>query len=88
VSVSAGTDAMAAIAEVADWIRASARLVIGSTLVVQPAALMPAITKQAGGRVVIINLSESGGDHYADLVIRGKAGRVMSLILEQYREGQ
>jgi NAD-dependent deacetylase len=56
-------------------------LVIGSTLVVHPAAQMPVITKQAGGRVVIINLSETGGDHYADLIIRGQAGEVMTKII-------
>lgn len=60
-------------------------IVVGSTLVVHPAALMPVFTKQAGGRVVIINLSESGGDHYADIVIRGRAGEVFPAILEKYR---
>lgn len=59
-------------------------IVIGSTLVVYPAALMPEITHQAGGRVVIINLSESGGDRYADLVIKGKAGETMARVLEEY----
>ena len=61
-------------------------LVVGSTLVVQPAALMPMIAKDHGARVVIINLSESAGDDYADLVIRGKAGEVMPAILQEYRE--
>ena len=61
-------------------------LVIGSTLVVYPAAYMPQITKEAGGKVAIINLSESGGDHYADLIIRGKAGELMSLVLETYKK--
>ncbi len=61
-------------------------LVMGSTLVVQPAALMPQIAKQAGARVAIINLSESGGDHYADLLVAAKAGEVMSLVMEEYKE--
>jgi len=60
-------------------------LVAGSTLVVQPAALMPQITKEQGGRVVIINLSESHGDYYADMVIHGKAGEVLPRIVESYK---
>ncbi len=60
-------------------------LAIGSTLVVYPAALMPMIAKEAGARVVILNLSETGGDRYADLIIRDKAGEVMSRLLETYK---
>jgi len=60
-------------------------LVVGSTLVVQPAALMPLVTHRSGGKVVIVNLSETGGDFYADLVIRGKAGEILPALLEKYR---
>jgi NAD-dependent deacetylase len=61
-------------------------LVIGSTLVVHPAGALPLITKQAGGRVIIIALSETAGDHYADLVLRGKAGEVLPLILKGMKD--
>jgi NAD-dependent deacetylase len=61
-------------------------IVMGSTLVVNPAAMMPMIAKEKGGRVAIINLSETAGDHYADLVIRGKAGDLMPRIVEIYGE--
>lgn len=60
-------------------------LVVGSTLVVQPAASMPEIAKQGGARVAIINLSETAGDHYADLVIRDKAGEVLPKVIECYK---
>lgn len=60
-------------------------IVMGSTLVVYPAAMMPRIVKDKGGRVVIINLSESEGDRYADLVVRGKAGEIMSRVVDKYR---
>jgi len=60
-------------------------LVIGSTLVVHPAAMIPMIAKEAGARVVIIALSETAGDHYADLVFRGKAGEIMGLILKSMK---
>jgi len=61
-------------------------LVMGSTLVVTPAALIPVIAKDAGGKVVIINLSETAGDHYADMILSGKAGEIMALVMEEYRE--
>jgi len=59
---------------------------IGSTLLVRPAALMPMIAKEAGARVIIINLSETGGDYYADMVVRGKAGAAMSAIVKRYKD--
>lgn len=61
-------------------------LVLGSTLVVQPAALMPWLAKQSGAKVVIVSLSETEGDAYADLLIRGRAGEVMPRVVEQYKK--
>ncbi len=52
-------------------------LVIGSTLVVQPAALMPGYAKQSGAFLAIINLSETPYDEMCDVLIRGKAGETM-----------
>jgi len=60
-------------------------LVIGSTLVVQPAALMPVITKKSGGKVVIINVSETEGDFMADMIIYGKAGEILPDVLAKYK---
>lgn len=61
-------------------------LVMGSTLVVHPAAIMPMIAKEAGGRVVIINLSETAGDRYAEMVIRGKAGEILPEVVKRFRK--
>jgi NAD-dependent protein deacetylase/lipoamidase len=61
-------------------------LAIGSSLVVHPAALMPVLTKQSGGKVVIINLSETGGDDYADMLIHEKAGEFLPKVIECYKE--
>lgn len=52
-------------------------LVIGSSLVVYPAAQFPLMAKRQGARLVIINLTETPHDGYADLVIRSKAGDLM-----------
>lgn len=57
-------------------------IVVGSSLVVYPAAYMPVYAKEAGAAVAIVNLTATDFDHQADVVIHGKAGEVMPLILE------
>lgn len=61
-------------------------LVVGSSLVVHPAALMPAYAKEAGARLIIVNIGETPYDSRADILIEGKAGDVMSKMLERVRE--
>jgi len=61
-------------------------LVVGSSLVVQPAALMPAYAKDAGAKLIIVNIGETPFDSRADLLIEGKAGDVMSKMVERVRE--
>ncbi len=53
-------------------------LAIGSSLVVFPAAGFPALAKEAGSRLVIINREPTELDPLADLVIRAEIGAVMS----------
>jgi NAD-dependent deacetylase len=57
-------------------------IVIGSSLVVQPAASVPLEAKEAGAKLVIINREPTYHDSYADVVIHGSAGEVMSKVLE------
>jgi len=57
-------------------------IVVGSSLVVYPAAYMPVYAKESGAAVVIVNLTVTDFDHQADVVIHGKAGEVMPLILQ------
>ena len=61
-------------------------VVVGSSLVVYPAAMMPLYAKQAGAALVIVNLSETPHDPYADVRVPGKAGPVMEQILERVRQ--
>jgi len=61
-------------------------LVIGSSLVVYPAAFMPVYALQAGARVVVINLEPTPVDDRAHAVIHGKAGELMPLIMERVRD--
>lgn len=58
-------------------------IVIGSSLVVQPAASMPLIAKRNGAKLVIINRDPTPYDNLADIVIHGMAGSVMSSILKE-----
>ncbi|MGQ9507789.1 MAG: SIR2 family NAD-dependent protein deacylase [Thermodesulfobacteriota bacterium] len=57
-------------------------IVIGSSLVVQPAASMPLVAKRNGAKLVIINRDPTPYDHLADLVIHGLAGETMSNIMK------
>ena len=61
-------------------------IVIGSSLLVYPAASMPIIAKQAGSRLVIINYTPTDMDSQADIVIHDKAGPVMKAILDKVKQ--
>ncbi|THB75441.1 MAG: NAD-dependent protein deacylase [Desulfobacteraceae bacterium] len=61
-------------------------MVVGSTLVVQPAALMPEYAKNAGGFLVILNLSETPYDAVSDIRIFEKAGPVLEQILSEVNQ--
>jgi NAD-dependent deacetylase len=61
-------------------------IVIGSTLVVYPAAYMPIYAHQAGARLVIINLSSTPMDREATVLIRARAGEAMSKIVASLKE--
>jgi len=60
-------------------------VVIGSTLVIYPAAYMPTYAREAGARLAIINLTPTPLDHYATVVIRGGAGEIMSKVMGKVR---
>ena len=56
-------------------------MVVGSTLLVQPAAHMPIYAKDNGAFLAIINLSETPCDEMCDVLIRQKAGKVLQEIV-------
>jgi len=62
-------------------------IVIGSSLVVQPAASMPLVAKRNGAKLVIINRDSTPYDDMADMVIHGQAGSTMANILESVKNG-
>lgn len=61
-------------------------IVIGSSLVVYPAADMPRYALASGSKLIIVNLEPTYLDDWADVVIRGRAGEVMANIMERVRE--
>jgi len=62
-------------------------IAVGSTLLVQPAALMPKYAKASGAFLAIINLSDTPYDNECDLLIREKAGPVLSAVVTEIKKG-
>ena len=60
-------------------------IVVGSTLVVYPAAYMPTYAINAAAKLAIVNLTPTPIDHYATVIIQGKAGEIMSKVIERVR---
>jgi len=60
-------------------------VVVGSSLVVYPAAYMPLYARDAGATLCIVNLTPTPYDDGADVVIRGKAGEVMARVPHEVR---
>jgi len=58
-------------------------IVIGSTLVIYPAAYIPTYAVEAGAKLAIVNLTPTPFDQYAAVVIRGKAGEIMPKVMEK-----
>ncbi len=56
-------------------------LVLGSSLVVSPAAQIPKIAKDAGAALVIINVDKTPLDDLSNLVIHDKVSKVLSKII-------
>lgn len=60
-------------------------LVIGSSLVVYPAAHMPRYAVESGAKLIIVNLDPTHLDSYANVLIHGKAGEAMSMVVERVK---
>ncbi|OPL14209.1 MAG: hypothetical protein AVO39_09490 [delta proteobacterium MLS_D] len=61
-------------------------IVIGSSLVVYPAASMPIYAVQSGAKLVIINRDPTPFDEMAAVVVNESAGDVMTALLEEIRD--
>lgn len=65
--------------------KADLHIVLGSSLTVQPACLMPRITAQKGGRLVIVNLQKTDLDRLCALRIFAKTDQVMSMVMAKLK---
>jgi len=61
-------------------------IVVGSTLVVYPAAYMPIYAVRGGAKLIIVNLSDTPMDAQAAVLIRAKAGEAMSQIVDRVKD--
>lgn len=52
-------------------------LAVGSSLVVQPAASLPLLAKQAGAKLIIINRTQTPFDDWADFVVHDEIGKTL-----------
>ena len=74
----------------ADVLRAAERaavscdlfLAVGSSLVVYPAAALPAVAKRSGARLVIVNRDPTPLDGIADAVLRGELGSLLPALAD------
>lgn len=64
-------------------VQADVFLAIGSSLVVEPAASLPARAKECGATLVIINKTKTPLDGLADLVIREPIGETMRAVMRR-----
>ena len=67
--------------------RCDLMLVVGTSLQVYPAAYLPALAKQRGAKLVIINMEPTPFDEAADVVIHTKAGEALPAIVDIVKEG-
>ena len=57
--------------------RADVILVVGSSLVVYPAAAIPRVAVETGARMIVVNAEPTPFDRLAEVVIRGRSGEVL-----------
>ncbi|MBK1624816.1 SIR2 family NAD-dependent protein deacylase [Afifella marina] len=62
-------------------------IVLGSSLVVHPAATIPLFAKQSGARLVILNREETPLDDVADIRFSGEIGALLSALFPELSGG-
>lgn len=66
--------------------KADVFLIIGSSLVVYPAADLPIYAMENGARVVLINIGETPIDNEVDIKIEEKIGPILTSIIVEIRK--
>jgi len=60
-------------------------LVVGTSGVVQPVVLLPAIAKQSGAKVIEVNTTTSETTPIADVFLEGKAGEILPILVGEIK---
>lgn len=58
-------------------------MVVGSSVTVEPAASLPRIAARNGATLLVVNLDSTGVDGSADVVVSGKAGETLPVIVDR-----
>ncbi|HSP08612.1 MAG TPA: NAD-dependent protein deacylase [Candidatus Dormibacteraeota bacterium] len=66
---------------------ADVMLVVGTSLVVYPAAEIPLVAVRSGARMIVVNAEPTPFDDLADIVIRGRSGEVLPEIARLIFDG-
>lgn len=60
-------------------------ITVGSSLVVQPANLLPVEASRGGAKLALVNMTSTPYDSIMDVIALGSAGAIMSSIMEEFR---
>ncbi len=60
-------------------------IILGSSLVVYPAAQLPNVARNAGASLIMINLEPTEKDYLMDIVLNGNIGEILPKIIEKYK---
>ena len=60
---------------------ADVMLVVGTSLVVYPAADVPLLALRSGARMIVVNAEPTPFDRFAEVVVHGRSGEVLPEIV-------
>lgn len=61
-------------------------LVIGTSGLVQPAAMLPSVAKQAGARLIEVNIEDSAITRIVDIMLKGKSGMILPRLVDRVKK--
>ncbi len=63
-------------------------LILGTSGVVHPAAMLPVMAKNKGATLIEINPEKSSLSNYADLFIKGQSGKILPLVVDALKKNK
>jgi len=57
-------------------------MLIGTSCLVQPAAMLPSVAKNAGARLIEVNVAPSAATYFVDIFLEGKSGEILPHLVE------